>query len=717
MPESSRMALTVLGVCVFALVLALAGLSHTPKALAAPLSWLHVDGNRIVDESGRAVVLRGANVDNMNWEWAYSQSVSYERRAIPKLTGKGPGGWRATLVALPFASGPVNSRDTAYLSALDEMVSLGKANGAYTLLSYRSWDPDTDQHPRMPDQAAQDALAALAARYAGEPAVLYALQMEPHDVTWGELKPRFTSMVDAIRAKNPRALIAVPGTQWSRYIHYALTNPVPRPNLIYKSNPWDYWEDIESDYQLPEVAERFPVLLGEFGAGSMMRLRDVRLLLDLAEEHGMSWAGWIFHTKMCPCMLTNAETFDVTPYGAEVKARLQAAAPIPTPSPTSTPAPTATPVPVAVTNLPIRAGDLWRYRKGTSEPSAGWKGLAFDDSAWFSGPSGFGYGDGDDATVLSDMSGRYTSTYIRKKFNVPDPASVASLTLTVDYDDGFVAYLNGVEVARANVSGTPPAYSGLALSNHEASRGDTSPQPAAVFDLTGYAGLLVRGVNVLVIQGHNRDLGSSDFSLIPSLTATFKSAGTPTPAPAPTSTSTPAPAQGSVHIREGEVWRYFKGTSGPPAAWNSLGLNDSGWSSGPSGLGYGDGDDATVLSDMSGGYVSLYIRKKFNVTNPAVLGSLTLKVDYDDGFVAYLNGVEVARANITGNPPAHTYRAPLEHEASRGDTSPEPAEVFDLTPYLRLLRAGDNVLAIQGHNKNITSSDFSLIPSLSSTVR
>ena len=63
---------------------------------------------------------------------------------------------------------------------------------------------------------------------------------------------------------------------------------------------------------------------------------------------------------------------------------------------------------------------LWRYFKGTKEPNTGWDTSEerFLGSAWKTGIGGFGYGDGDDATVLSDMKGNYSTVYIRKIFYV-----------------------------------------------------------------------------------------------------------------------------------------------------------------------------------------------------------------------------------------------------------------------------------------------------------
>ncbi|MBN1419402.1 MAG: lamin tail domain-containing protein, partial [Planctomycetes bacterium] len=150
----------------------------------------------------------------------------------------------------------------------------------------------------------------------------------------------------------------------------------------------------------------------------------------------------------------------------------------------------------------IQEGTQWRYRKGTSEPPASWPNSAYDDAGWSVGTLPLGYGEGGLATTLSDMQGSYTSVHLRRRFSVADPAKIESLILSVNYDDGFVAYLNGTEVARANISGTRPAYNATADSAIEP--GGLSP-----YDITSYKALLVAGENVLAIQIHNASLSDS----------------------------------------------------------------------------------------------------------------------------------------------------------------------------------------------------------------
>jgi tetratricopeptide (TPR) repeat protein len=159
----------------------------------------------------------------------------------------------------------------------------------------------------------------------------------------------------------------------------------------------------------------------------------------------------------------------------------------------------------------IVPGDaVWRYFPGTEAPSPGleWAQDDFDDQAWLEGKSGFGYGDGDDATVLKDMQNKYTTLYIRRAFDVADPSAYEKVTLSVSVDDGFIAYLNGVEVGRSNVPEVSPGNDGLAnLSARE-------PLVPINVELS-----LRKGRNILALHGLNRDLESSDFSLAPAVKA------------------------------------------------------------------------------------------------------------------------------------------------------------------------------------------------------
>jgi hypothetical protein len=169
----------------------------------------------------------------------------------------------------------------------------------------------------------------------------------------------------------------------------------------------------------------------------------------------------------------------------------------------------------------IQKGADWKYIVPSAEIGSSWRNTGFDDSSWSTGPSGFGYGDNDDSTVLNNI----LSVFIRKEFVVNNLQDVTELILSIDYDDGFVAYINGHEIARSNLgtAGSEVAFNQSASVSREATMysGGTPEN----YTITNPGTFLVKGVNVIAIQGHNNGTGSSDLSLIPMLTLGLRGAG------------------------------------------------------------------------------------------------------------------------------------------------------------------------------------------------
>ncbi len=149
------------------------------------------------------------------------------------------------------------------------------------------------------------------------------------------------------------------------------------------------------------------------------------------------------------------------------------------------------------------------------------------------------------------------------------------------------------------------------------------------------------------------------------------------------------------------TWNYFVGNSEPPSNWYQHGFNDNAWPTGPGGIGYGDDDDATVIESA----YSVYLRKEFNIVNTSSIAALYLHADYDDAFVAYLNGVEICRSNIgtVGIRPTYDESTYEQREAKLYRGGIPDVFLVDRS----LLNNGNNTLAIQVHNNSSQSSDLS----------
>lgn len=158
-------------------------------------------------------------------------------------------------------------------------------------------------------------------------------------------------------------------------------------------------------------------------------------------------------------------------------------------------------------------------------------------------------------------------------------------------------------------------------------------------------------------------------------------------------------------VLPGDTWQYLVPNSQPDISWLQPGYNDSGWNNGPSGIGYGDNDDATIIAPS----ISLYMRKQFSISTLADIEAVLLDMDYDDGFVAYINGTEIARSLISGTVPGYNQLADGDHEALLyRNMDPERFEIDK-----NILLEGANILAIEIHNWDASSSDMTSIPTVS----
>jgi len=220
--------------------------------------------------------------------------------------------------------------------------------------------------------------------------------------------------------------------------------------------------------------------------------------------------------------------------------------------PTITPTPTLRPKPNE--EQFILLGDEWQYQPGWSQPPSDWAALAFDDSPWATGRTTLGYGDMEFKTDLSLglTAGQqpnttqmeqpahtppnppaprtdFNSFYMRHHFTVQKVSNLIRLILKIDYEDGFVAYLNGQEVARRGLKSP-----GTLLSFNSAAT-DREGGLVERIDLTDFIPKLSEGDNILALEIH-RSLGRSNLYAAPELTwqRQNKAVITPTPTVTPT---------------------------------------------------------------------------------------------------------------------------------------------------------------------------------------
>lgn len=153
-------------------------------------------------------------------------------------------------------------------------------------------------------------------------------------------------------------------------------------------------------------------------------------------------------------------------------------------------------------------GSSWKYLDNGSNQGTAWRNSGFDDASWSSGNGQFGYGDGDETTVVGfgpNAKTKYTTTYFRKTFTVADTTIFRNYILGLKRDDGAVVYLNGVEVFRSNLPAVTISYT-------------TKAQAEAADDgnIIQYKTLSLKqvksGINTLAVEVHQRTSSGDDLS-------------------------------------------------------------------------------------------------------------------------------------------------------------------------------------------------------------
>jgi hypothetical protein len=160
---------------------------------------------------------------------------------------------------------------------------------------------------------------------------------------------------------------------------------------------------------------------------------------------------------------------------------------------------------------PVLPENTFDYIVPTASTSVSWMKPGFTPTGWSQGKGGFGFGDNDDATIVPTSS---MAVYIRKSFLIPVGFRYSDMALQIDYDDGFVVYLNGIEIARKYISGTP-TWNSAAAATHEASMYSGGKPETIAIDTTLIKSLLITGKNIFAVEVHNYIPTSTDLSIIP----------------------------------------------------------------------------------------------------------------------------------------------------------------------------------------------------------
>ncbi|MGE5393530.1 MAG: CotH kinase family protein [Candidatus Saccharibacteria bacterium] len=166
----------------------------------------------------------------------------------------------------------------------------------------------------------------------------------------------------------------------------------------------------------------------------------------------------------------------------------------------------------------------------------------------------------------------------------------------------------------------------------------------------------------------------------------------------------------SMFIPKQSIWKYSDTGTDLGTSWKTADFNDTNWKSGLAELGYGDGDEKTIIgygSDVNNRYITSYFRTSFTVKNKQTFKAMTLMLKCDDGAVVYLNGTEIQRYNM----PAGDITSGTLASTSIAGTAESAYQTFNIGT--ELLTEGNNIIAVEVHQAAANSSDLSFDMELS----
>ena len=165
-------------------------------------------------------------------------------------------------------------------------------------------------------------------------------------------------------------------------------------------------------------------------------------------------------------------------------------------------------------------------------------------------------------------------------------------------------------------------------------------------------------------------------------------------------------------VPAGSTWKYLDNGSDQGTAWRTTSFNDGSWASGPAQLGYGDGDETTVVGygpQSDNKYTTTYFRKTILVADASIFSNYTLRVKRDDGMVVYINGVEKYRDNMPTGTIAYNTWATIT-------CTDDGSTWLSTTLPTGSLVTGTNVIAVEIHQRKPTSDDISFDLELTGTT-
>ena len=330
----------------------------------APLP-LKVVGTKILNSRGEPVLLRGVNAASMEWS-------SDGQGHILDTVNKAIHDWHVNIIRLPltqdrwFGKAPEQTDGgQSYRALVRQIVNVCETNRCYVILDLHwsdcnEWGKNIGQHS-MPDTNSVAFWIDFAPVYANNPAVLFDLYNEPHDVSWevwlhgGIVKDKpnnrrqmrdpktfqavgMQQLLDTVRATGAKNVVIAGGLDWAYDFSgildgHQLSDPHGN-GVIYANHCYDNKNDsVDAWIAKMEIASaKLPVIVTEFGGNagpSRVVAADNWLLhvMKALDEHHWSWTAWDLHPGARPSLIADWDYTPTEKFGVYVKQALATASP------------------------------------------------------------------------------------------------------------------------------------------------------------------------------------------------------------------------------------------------------------------------------------------------------------------------------------------------------------------------------------------------------
>jgi len=315
------------------------------KSQLKPQAFLKVEKNRIVDESGKTIILRGVNI-------ADPDKLARQKQWNQKLFTELKQNWGVNVIRLPIHPPAWKSRGkNEYLKLIDEAIIWANQLDVYLIIDWHSigYLPTEQYQHVMYDTTLKDTRdfwRTITFRYQGVPTTaVYELFNEPTTQSntlgkrnWKEWKALNEDLIDMIYARDKNVIPLVAGFNWAYDLTYVKRAPIKRPGIAYAIHPYPQKAkpEVKSDENFFKawqktwgfVAKKYPLIATELGwvqpdgYGAHIPVKDDGSygprIVKFMEDRGMSWTVWCFDPEWSPTMIHDWD-FKPTEQGAFFK--------------------------------------------------------------------------------------------------------------------------------------------------------------------------------------------------------------------------------------------------------------------------------------------------------------------------------------------------------------------------------------------------------------